>query len=129
MIKYYKIVYIIISLLFILAYFMGALEIIGIEQYTSRLTIQLLIVVLFIFSLLKIHNHGKFIIDSGLLIGLVGLFITLLVSFLINDYSFKYLLLFLKESIFPFIFFIALINAKIPRLYLKKLLEMESMAY
>lgn len=120
MIKYNRIIYILLSLIIILAYFRGALEIIGIEQFTSRLIIQLLIVALFILSLFKMSVREKFIINNGLLIGLIGLFFTILISFLLNDYGFKYLLLFIKEMIFPFIFIISLINIELPKLYLKK---------
>lgn len=122
MIKYEKIVYILLSLIIIIAYFLGALEIIGIDQTISKLMIQFLIVVLFIFALKRIYNDGKFHLYSGLIIGLIGLLFTILISFLINDYNYKYLILFIKELVFPILFFISLINIKLPKLYLKKLL-------
>lgn len=121
MTKYHKIVYVILSLILILAYFLGALEIVGISKTINKATVQFLIFILFIFALIKILIVKKFYIYSGLAVGLIGLIVTITISYLINDYDFKYLLLFVKELIFPFLFIVALINIKLPKLYIKKL--------
>ena len=103
-----KIAYHITYILFILAFFEGALELIGINKTYTQLLIDILIMSMFFISLIFMVNR-KDIILLGSKITIVFL-LFIIVSFLLTDLTSLYLILFLRKFYIYILFLYALLN-------------------
>lgn len=106
--KMKKIAYNITYLLFILAFFKGTLELIGINETYLQLLIDILIISIFLISLIFMVER-KDIIVLGSKISII-FFLFIMVSFLLTDITSLHLILFLRKFYIYILFLYTLIN-------------------
>jgi len=103
-----KTAYHITYILFILAFFKGVLELIGINESYLQIVIDILIVSIFLISLIfMIERRDIIVLGSKITI---ILFIFIIISFLLTDLTPLYLILFLRKFFIYILFLYALLN-------------------
>ena len=105
-----KIAYKTTYLLFILAFFKGILELIGITETYLQISIDILIVSIFLISLIFMIERRDIIV-LGSKISII-FFLFIIVSFLLTDVTSLHLTLFLRKFYIYIIFLYALMNIK-----------------
>jgi len=103
-----KIAYRITYILFILAFFKGVLELIGINESYLQLIIDMLIISIFFISLIFMIERRDIIVLGSKITIIFLLFI--IISFLLTDLTPIYLILFLRKFFIYILFLYALLN-------------------
>ena len=111
-----------IVLLFVLSFSKGALELLGISEAIIQLIIDVLIIIVFSYSLL-IMVKNKRIKGPGLVINFI-LFAVILSSFLLSDVSEIQMILFIRKFGIYYLFFYALFNINLSDIQKDKLLKL-----
>lgn len=117
-----NLIFYLISLIFILAFGGGILEIYGINPNVTQLIIDFLIMMVFSYSLLNIIKNKK-IKGPGLAVNFF-LFATILISFLVTNVSELQMILFIRKFGIYYLFFYALLNINLNVVQKKKLLKL-----
>ena len=117
-----KIAYKITYLLFIFAFFKGALELMGIKETYLQMFIDILIISIFSISLIFMVERRDIII-LGSKISII-FFLFIIISFLLTDVTSLHLTLFLRKFFIYIIFLYALINIKFEEEEKKNLLKL-----
>ncbi len=117
-----KIAYQMTYLLFIVAFFKGVLENIGIAETISQLVVDLLILGIFSISLIFMMEREDIII-LGSKITLLFFFL-IIISFLLNNVTSVHLILFLRKFFIYILFFYALLNIEFDQRQRDKLLKL-----
>jgi hypothetical protein len=103
--------YYLIALIFIISFNKGVLELIGVSSTVTQLTIEVLIIILFLKALPRILQKGK-MIGVGLLYVSILLVVTIL-SFLLSNVNILELILFFRKYYLYILFFYALFNIRL----------------
>ncbi len=103
-----KLSYHLLIIMFSVAFMVGLLDVFGISEAITYLTINAIVIILFIISFYFMLRERK-IIFIGFWPFAILLVITF-VSFLLNDVSLLHLVFFIKVYLLPFLFFMALFN-------------------
>lgn len=101
-------VFYIISIIFILSFMKGVLELLGIPETFQQLLIESLIMLLYIYSLLKLVQDKK-MYGPGFYINSL-LIVVIFISFLITDVNNIQLVLFIRKLLIYYMFFYAVYN-------------------
>jgi len=117
-----KVSYYLIYFLFIMSFFQGYMQIIGISDSITRTIIHLGILLLFLFSLVVTSFTKETFISIAFTL-LIFLLISIM-SFLNSSLNILELLLFLKLYFIPLLFFISILNLNLDKYYLKKILNL-----
>jgi len=115
-------IFYLISLIFILSFMKGALELLGLSESILQLIIEFLIVLLFTYSLLNVLKNKKFL-GPGVIINIL-LFSIILFSFLVNNVSITQMILFIRKFGIYYLFFYALFNTDLGSIQKDKLLKL-----